>query len=779
MRLDMRKKLTWIAAGLCTAAFAETGFAADGGQGATSAGQPEEIIVTGTRAAGRTALTSAVPVDTIDAERLEETGYADLGRALEFAEPSVNFPRAETTPSSANTRPITLRGLSPDEVLVLVDGKRWHTSAVINTNFAVGRGSAPFDLSTIPISAIDHIEILRDGAAAQYGSDAIAGVINIILKSNDSGGFVQTQAGITQVGDGQNIDGAFNRGYALPEGGHITVSGEVGYQENTNRAAVDQRFGRVTYSIGAPEQIDTNLAVTAAYPLPDIAGELYSDLLVSRKDSSSAVTFGVPGTSPLYPGGFRPEVNPLLWDVGDTVGLRGALTDTINYDLSNSFGYSSADFTVRDTANASLGLASPTSFDGGSATYLQDVTNLTFNRPLPELLAGGNLAVGAEYRYDQYQLGSGEPSSFTGSGALGFPGFNPRIPVDNARNAGAGFVDLELKPVSWLSVGGAGRYDRYSDFGGAPTWKVTARAEATSWLAFRGSASTGFRAPSLQQEFYSSITTVANGANKSLVNVGTFQVDDPIARALGAQPLKPEKSRDETLGLVLTPLRRFSITADLFRTDIDDRIALSDAMSGNAVTAALAGAGITNVQQVAYFTNALNTRTQGYDITATYAGDIDEDTQYNLSLGYDRSPTSIRSLAQNAVLPQLALIGVHARTLLTEAQPRDKLSGQVSLDHGPYTGVLNVTRYGKYVDAPILDPQTFSAKTIVDLTGSARVSDRVTLGFGILNVGDVYPDKLQELAFAFKSFGNSFVYGEESPWGVDGRAFFARLRVRL
>ena len=764
-----------VAAGFCSSALAGAALAADGGD----AGSAEQIIVTGTRATGHTAANAAVPVDVIDAERLVETGYPDLGRALEFAEPAVNFPRAQTTPSSANTRPVTLHGLSPDEVLVLVDGKRWHDSAVINTNFAVGRGSAPFDLSTIPVSAIDHIEILPDGAAAQYGSDAIAGVVNIILKSNAEGGFVDAQGGITQQGDGKSIDGAFNRGFALDGGGHVTVSGEVGDQQSTNRAALDQRYGRVTYGIGDPAQQDTNFAVTASYPVSIVAGELYGDLLVSRKDSSSAVTFGVPGTSPLYPNGFQPKVNPLLWDVGETVGLRGAVTGDLSFDLSNSFGFSYAGFTDIDTANASLGLASPTTFDAGSASYLQDVTNLTFNRPLPGILAGGNLAAGFEYRTESYALGRGEPASFAGSGAVGFPGFNPRIPVDNSRDAGAGFVDLELKPVDWLTLGGAGRYDHYSDFGGAPTWKASARAEATDWLAFRGSASTGFRAPSLQQEFYSSITTVANGADKSLVNVGTFQVADPIARALGAQPLKAESSHDYSAGMVVTPSPRLTLTADLFRTDIDNRIALSDALSGSGVTSVLDKAGITNVQQVAYFTNALKTRTQGYDLTARYSGDIDEATQYDLAFGYDRSPTSILGLTKNPALPQLALIGVHSRTLLTEAQPVDKLSASVTLDHDPFSGSVTATRYGKYIDAPILDPQNFSAKTIIDLAGSSRLSDRISLTVGILNVGDVYPDKLQELALAYKSFGNSFLYGEETPWGTDGRAFYARLRVKL
>lgn len=774
----MQRSLTVLAVGFAATLAGRQSIAAAADLAAEAAGPPEEIIVTGTRAPDRTALTSAAPVDVISAAKLQDTGYPDLARALEFTEPSLNFPRAQSNPA-ANIRAITLRGLSPDETLVLVDGKRWHTTAMINVNFAVGRGSAPFDLETIPISAIDRVEVLRDGAAAQYGSDAIAGVVNIILKSNSTGGFAETQAGVTQRGDGANEDGNFNWGTPLGDGGRLTLSGEVEYSGHTDRALVDQRYRRRTIRVGDPDLLIAKGALSAAYPIETLDAELYADLLTSRKDSANAATFRVPGTSPLYPNGFLPVINPLIWDVGNSVGLRGTVGNDIKFDFGNTFGYSNADISVDHTANAALGLASPTSFQSGSATYQQDVVNLTLTRSLPEILSGGNIAGGAEYRTESYALGKGEPSSIVGAGAEGYPGYNPRIPVDTSRDAGAGFIDLELKPAPILTLGAAARYDHYSDFGGAATWKASARLEPTDWLAVRASASTGFRAPSLQQEYYSSISSVANGANKTLVNVGTFQVADPIARALGATSLRAEKSRDYSVGIVLTPLPRLAVTADIFRTDIRNRIALSDALSGAAVTSVLSRAGVTNVQQVAFFTNALSTRTEGYDITASYAGDIDEDTRYHLSVGFERSPTDVRTLTPNPVLPKLALIGVHARALLTEAQPRDKLTALFSLDRGPFTGTVNVTRFGEYIDAPILDPQKFSAKTIVDLSLTARLSDDAALTFGILNVGDTFPDPLQELSLAFKTFGGAYVYGDESPEGAGGRAFYLRFRLQL
>jgi iron complex outermembrane receptor protein len=735
----------------------------------------QEVIVTGTRAPDHTALTSSVPVAVISAKTLQATGYQDLGRALEFANPSINLPRPQTTPSSAGVRPITLRGLSPDEVLVLVNGKRWHDSALINTNFAVGRGSAPFDISTVPISAIDHVEVLSDGAAAQYGSDAIAGVVNIILKSNSQGGSAAAQSGVTDRGDGANGDLAYSQGFSVPGGGRVTVSAEVSYSGSTDRSGLDQRFNAHDFQIGAPEVQDSNLALSAVLPVRGPELEVYGDLLASRKDSSNAEPFGAPGLSPLYPKGFLPFVNPVLWDVGDTTGVRGDLPAGIRFDLSNTVGYSAVDFTVRKTANVSLGLASPTTFYGGSVRALQDVVDFTLRRAFPEVMAGANVAAGAEYRYDHYQIDKGEPSSIVGTGANSFPGYNPRIPVDNGREAEAVFLDLELKPWRWLALGAAARYDHYSDFGGDTTWKATARAEATAWLAFRASASTGFRAPSLQQEYYSSIQTLANGPNKSLVNVGTFQVRDPVARALGAEPLRPETSTDETIGIEVTLSSGLVFTANVFRTEIAHRIALGDALSGAAVNAVLAANGVTNVQQVAFFANALSTRTEGYDFSLHYDGEFDAATTYAFSLNYQRSPTKVRALTPDSELGRPSFIGTHARLLLTEAQPSDKIVSAFSVTRGRFTGEVRATRYGEYVDAPVLDPQNFSAKIVTDLSLSVRLTPRVMASFGVLNVADVLPDQLQEQALAFKTFGGAYLYGEESPFGADGRAYYVRL----
>lgn len=736
----------------------------------------DTIIVTGTRSAGKTALLSSVPVDIISQQRLKDSGYTDLARALEFTAPSLNFPRAHTTPSAANTRAITLKGLSPDEVLVLINGKRWNPSAVINTNFAIGRGTVPYDLSVIPLLAVERVEVLRDGAAAQYGSDAIAGVINIILKKNADGGLVQLGSGITEQGDGAYGDFAVNKGFSVADG-YVNVSANILKQESTNRAAVDQRYNRVTYQIGDPDVLNVNAVINAAFPVFNDA-ELYTTGLLSRKDSTNVAGFRAPGTSPLFPNGFGPEVNPVLWNGGLTLGLRGLLMDDIKYDVSNTFGMSRAEFDIK-TANISLGAKSPSKFDAGSVNYYQNTFNASLTKPLPTLLAGGNISAGAEYRYEDYRIDRGEFSSYTGSGSAGFPGFNPRIPVDNHRDAKGVYVDTELKPVSWLTLGAAGRYDDYSDFGDATTGKFSARVQANKWLSLRGSLGTGFRAPSLQQQYYSSITSVANGVNKEIVNVGTYQVGDAVAAALGALPLKAEKSKSGNIGIVLTPSPKLSITADWYRTDIDERIALSDALSGTAVSTALLGAGIKDVQQAAFFTNALDTRTQGYEVSLRHNGKLNEQTQYGVSLGYAHMPTKIRSIATNSKLNTLPLLSEHSLLLLTSAQPENKLTSQFKLSLSNYDLVLDVTRFGSYVDAPIKDAQQFGAEYIADLALSAHLGQRLKLTAGVLNLTDNYPDQLAQQEVAFKSFGGSFKYGEESPFGIAGRSFYLSLSVDL
>ena len=324
----------------------------------TSVGMPDpqqasetsEIIVTGTRSAGREALASSAPIDVVTAEALSSGGFTDLGRSLNFLEPSINFARSQTTATAANTRPVTLRGLSPDQTLVLVNGKRRHANAVLNVNNSIGRGAAAVDLDTIPESAIDHIEILRDGAAAQYGSDAIAGVVNIILKSNASGGSGDLIAGVTEQGDGDNLSANLTGGISLGDGGHLTLSGSFRTQRPTNRAHVDQRYNRVTYRIGDPDATVGSVAYDLSVPMGDL--ELYSFATITRKISNNGAGFRIPGFSPVYPNGFLPIIEPRIWDFGVAAGVKGKIGG-INVDLSETFGDNKANFYVRSEEHTS------------------------------------------------------------------------------------------------------------------------------------------------------------------------------------------------------------------------------------------------------------------------------------------------------------------------------------------------------------------------------------------------------------------------------------------
>lgn len=732
--------------------------------------QLDEIVVTGTRSPGRTALESVAPIDVISAAALQKQGYVDVARGLEFLEPSVNFARAATTATAANTRPATLRGLSPDQVLVLVNGKRRHATSILNTNNTVGRGSAGVDLDAIPSAAIERIEILRDGAAAQYGSDAIAGVVNIILKSDREGGDATLQYGQTEAGDGAQVSATGHVG--LPLGaGRISLTGELRDQDPTNRALVDQRFGRVTYRFGDPRVRLFSAALDAEHPLG--AGELYGFATYADKRSENAAGFRVPGFSPLYPNGFLPKIQPIIRDGSATLGWRAKLADRWNFDLSHSFGYDHARFEVYDTANVSLGLASPTRFNSGAVTYRQDVTDLTLSTPLA-WGAGGNLAGGLQHRYEAYEIESGEPLAYQGLGADGFAGFNPRNPTNRSRTAYAAFVDLELHPVQPITLGAAVRYDNYDDFGGATTWKASARWQVTDILALRATAGVGFRAPSLQQQYFSAVAGATSAG--VLVTVGTLPVSDPVARALGAEKLKPERSRNLAGGLVFDPGHGLSFTADAFQIEIDDRIALSEQLAGPAVLAVLKSAGITNFQQVRFFTNAVDTTTRGYELTGRFRHDLPGDVSLNLVAGYGRFETKLDTLRANPVLPTLPLLGGKSILYVTKAQPKDKLTASIELIRGPLSLQLSGARFGTYQSQPLVNPQVFGAKTTVDLSARYAVTPAFHISAGVQNLGDARPDPIADQGLVIAATGGSFPTGEESPIGVNGRSYFVRLQ---
>ncbi len=588
-----------------------------------------DIVVVGSRAAPRLRTDTPAPVDVLSGDTLEAQGFDNLARTLEFLSPSFNYVPATTSPSAEGTRPATLRGLTPDQVLVLVNGHRRHAVATINTNNGIGRGTVPVDLNTIPEDAIARVEILRDGAAAQYGSDAIAGVINIVLRGDREGGYASGQTGITERGDGSTYIATVRNGFAIGSDGFLTLAGEVRSRDFTNAAGVDPRFGRITQRLGDPRSLDVNTSLNLEAPLGAVT--LYADATFSGRRTLSSPLFRLPMVAPTsYPQGFLPLIQQKTFDTGGTLGARGTIAEW-DWDLSDTASYNNADFRVSNSVNTSLGVASPTSFDGGSQRYFQNIAALTVGRAF-DVLAGAHLTVGVEHRYEWYKMRKGEPGSYTGAGAQGFPGYNPPSPVHPHRTAFSVLADAELSPVRGLDLGAAVRYEDYSDFGSRVIWKGSIFWRPVPFAALRGTISSGFRAPSLQQQYFSTVTSqLSNGV---LVNVGNFAVNDPVAVALGATPLKAETSKSYTGGIVLTPMKRLDLSVDVYRIDIRNRITFSESLTGPAVNAILLANGITNASQVRFFTNAADTRSQGIEATLHWSAGARQTGLLDLSLGY-------------------------------------------------------------------------------------------------------------------------------------------------
>jgi iron complex outermembrane receptor protein len=725
-----------------------------------------EVVVVGTRGTPRLATESSAPIDLIDGEQLRAAGFSDLSKALQFLAPSVNFPRSATAPSAANTRGVTLRGLSPDQVLVLVDGRRRHASSVLNFNNVVGRGTVPVDLNTIPLSAVERVEILRDGAAAQYGSDAIAGVVNIVLRGGDSPAFTAVQGGATENGDGETFIVSAGTDFAVGEGGSLTVTAESRYRDFTNSAGIDSRVGRVTNRQGDPESLDLGFVANARMPLGD--NDFYGNVIVSKRDSESAAQYRAPNVSALYPQGFLPLIDLDMLDLATTVGWSRPLS-AWTLDINDTFGSNRADFKVGDSVNTSLGGNSPLSFDAGGTRYQQNILGVTLTRPL-DLLSGANLAFGVESRYETFEIVTGEAASLIGAGAQGFPGFNPPRPVDENRHAVSAFVDAEAHVTPALTLGAAARYEDYRDFGDEVTGKLSAMFKPTSVFAMRATGSTGFRAPSLQQQYFSTVSSQSSGG--VLVNVGTFAVADPVAQALGAESLQAETSEHVSAGIVLTPLPELTLSLDAFRIDIDDRIILSESLSGAAVTAILQRAGIANASQVRFFTNAADTRTEGYELTAAWRSTWFDAIRSELTFGYMSADTTLEQVNSNSVVPSIPLLGLASIDLLTEAQPEDKVTFNSLQSWGAWRIRLDVTRFGKYRNVPVIEEQEYGAVTTLDLGVDYELTPDLRLSVGVLNATDAYPDKIAQRALLQ---GGSLQYSEAGGLGSDGREYYARL----
>lgn len=774
----------------------------------------EEIAVTGSRRTERTAVDQPVPVDILTQEEIRQTGRTETAQILQQLAPSFNFPRATVGDGTDHTRPATLRGLGADQVLVLVNGKRRHTSALINVNGTIGRGQGMVDLNAIPSSAIDRIEILRDGAAAQYGSDAIAGVINIILKAN-AADELSLELGQTSKGDGNlvNLNGTHN--FSWGNNGFLQLAAEFRDRGYTNRSLPDPR---VQYFTGDPKNTDPRYVnqinhrqgdadtrdVGAFLNLGKQMGsttELYAFAGWGRRTGNAAGFWRRPlddrTVRAIYPDGFLPFIYSTIYDGSAVAGLKGEMRGW-NWDLSAGYGRNSFRFDIKNTANVSLGAQSPTEFYAGTLVFGQFTGNLDvvkgFNVGFASPL---NVAVGGEFRADNYQIKAGEDDSWRNggvpiqggpndgkaapSGAQVFPGFKPEDAVSKSRNNVAGYIDLESNVTSTLVLGAAGRAEHYSDFGSTGDYKFSGRFEPAKGLAFRAAFSSGFRAPSLGQSWFSS--TATNFVAGVPTDNRTFPVSHPVAIALGASPLKSETSHNTSAGIAFYPVRGLSITADYYKIVINDRIVLSGTFNQPGVVAFLQQQGFIGVGGARYFTNAVDTRTTGIDVVAGYGFPIGATANLRMTAGFNKSKnkvTSVDSIPDALKNFQETLFDRVERARIEVGQPSTNFNFGAIVTRKDWAFNARAQRFGKVTSfgTPAdgsLD-QTFSAKWIADLSASYTHNKKLTLMVGADNIFDTYPDKnsVGSATVGGNSNFGIFQYNGISPFGFNGRFAYVR-----
>jgi len=763
-------------------------------QDAPADGELQSVVVTGTYAKNRRTIDSESPVDIISARELQASGSTELATVLGRLVPSMNFPRPSGADASDAVRPAQLRGLSPDQTLVLVNGKRRYTSAVVNVNGTQGRGSAPVDLNAIPLAAIERIEVLRDGAAAQYGSDAIAGVINIILRKGAEGGDIEVGYGEYKEGDGKQRTLRGSTGFALGDQGWVRVAIEAAERDPTNRAGADvrnprePRYGEVSQRYGDPESHPRSIFVNSQYRVTDDI-DWYTFANLGERKTSAAATWrtayastapNAPLRSPLYPEGFLPLQNSTSTDQSLVTGLRGELSGW-RWDASLNYGSNRFRLNLDDTANLDLGAASPTHFYAGLLQNTQGLFNFDIAKEFPVSAFSGPLtvALGVEARHEQYEIGAGDVASYSGSGAQGFSGFRPVNAGKNSRNNKSIYANFEADITKQFSASAAVRHERYSDFGNTTSVKGSTRYAFNPQVSLRATASSGFRAPSLAQQFYTITTTnfsVINNVNTP-IETGTFAVGSAAADALGAQQLKAEKARNYSVGLQVQPTRNWSASVDAYRIDIDDRIALSTSMTlSPALRNTLANQGLL-VGAARYFTNAIDTRTTGVDVVSTYRWDLASAGRYDFTLAYNRNKSSVQHVNDNpAILTANGLTLIDRQTInrLTVGSPKDKFSLATDYTLGAWNARGVITRYGRFTvpqNVPAQD-QVYDPQWVLDLSASVKLSKNWRLSVGVDNVTDKYPDTITSVANLNLNGINQ--YSGWAPNGFNGRYYYAK-----
>ncbi|GAA3512323.1 TonB-dependent receptor [Aquimarina addita] len=795
----------------------------------------DQPISIGSRGKPRSLLENTVPIDIISPQDISNSSQVELSHILHYLIPSFHATNQTIADGTDHIDPASLRGLGPDQVLVLINGKRRHNSSLLNVNGTIGRGTVGTDFNAIPIAAIERIEVLRDGAASQYGSDAIAGVINIILKTQTDVIDVNNRVGITTAGDGFTTYSSANFGLKIGNRGFVNVTAEYRDKESVNRAGdytgtvyvedpiEDQQlilqnnfFGQTGYDnhrvmeIGSAETQNLSLMINGEIAMSDNA-TFY--LLGGRnyREGKTAGFYRFPKdldliVPELFPNGFSPELLTDIQDDAVTGGIRG-IKNGWDVDFSHAIGTNSLDFTVNNSNNASLGVASPSTFYVGGFEYQQNTTNLDISRTF-DWLDGVNIAFGGELRVENYQIKAGEEDSYINggstyisdsgeelsrvAGAQVFPGFQPENELNRFRTNTSGYMDIEANLTQKLVVKAAARYGVYNDFDGQAIWKLSGRYAVTKGLSFRTGFSTGFRAPSLHQVFFQNIST--QFINGESIRVGTFNNESAVAtEAFKIEKLKPELSNHFSAGISSKINENFTFTFDYYLVDIKDRIVLSGRFA-EGYEDLLAPF---NVGAAQFFTNAIDSRTSGADAAIVFKTNLGIG-KFDTTLGINITNTKVVGgikVSPSLVGQEDVLFNREEIGRVESGQPTYKMNSMISYEFNKFRIQMGNTFFGDvtYVHPDDGDQanwvvneynglietrdQTFSSKLVTDMAISYQINDFVKCTVGGNNIFNVYPDKHTHAANT--SDGNFLYSRRVQQFGVNGANYYLRLLLRL
>lgn len=788
--------------------------------------QIEDVIIVGNRNAKRTKLETPVPVDVINIEKIQksapQTTVQDL---LNYVIPSFNAVRQSASDGTEHIDPMTLRGMGPDQVLVLVNGKRRHTTSLVNYQNTVGNGSVGTDLSTIPVIAIDRIEVLRDGAAAQYGSDAIAGVINIILKK-DIGASASLNYGLSGRNDGETYQGAVNYGTSLgKDKSYINLSLQLSQRGKTTRTqnhdldifgdnfayefaddpdgarASDDEIIRqrgltrddFNFQIGDAQIKQGQLFFNAEYPFNDHF-KLYTFGGFGLKEG---VGFGfrrLPSekdniVSSIYPNGFQANLKSQVYDLSYAVGTKYNLNDWF-FDLSNTFGSNTFNYNVDNTNNASLGAKSPTSFYAGAHSFLQNTINLDVSKNLNNF----NVAFGGEFRFEEYQIKAGDEASYArydingniatpGSTVIGnggsqsFMGFSPDNALKKSRHSTAVYADVSYDLDKKLNIDAAARFENYSDFGNTLNGKLAISYEFIKNYAIRGAVGTGFRAPSLQQQYFNNSYADISTSGIGIVRKGIFTTDSKAAEVLGFDKLKQETSVNASLGFTLKPASGLMITLDGYWIGVKDRIVITS----NITDERLSDPELVGENNIAesgrFFANAIDTETKGVDLVVSYDWKLGGgNLNINLAGNYTETKITDFHFPQNLGTPQNEFFGPDQINIIETLSPKAKATLGLNYGIGKFNFLVRNTYFGKVIrdGYPFGGVQEFAPKIVTDVSVGYDITKNVNLTIGANNLLDVFPD----LQIYENSYYGVFKYAPVQM-GTLGSYFFGRVNFNF